>query len=134
MKVYKRSSYISSSHDKNYRRSIMAAGEDDNFDTLTDDQLEDDSFEDSIDNLSDQVEDLQDSIDDVDDDPVTIDTDNNISNHYIAECDNCHGIFISAVVESDQEVNSISGICPLCEKETSQLLKWVVRDVNDETE
>ena len=134
MKVYKRSSCIHASHDKNYRQSIMAAGEDDSFDTLTDDQLEDDSFEDSIDNLSDQVEDLQDSIDDVDDDPVTIDTDNNISNHYIAECDNCHGIFISAVVESDQEVNSISGICPLCEKETSQLLKWVVRDVNDETE
>lgn len=123
---------IRSSKSKSNKRSIFAADDDSYFDdTLPED---DEGLGDTLDNLSDQVEDLQDSIDDVDEDSVTIDTDNNISNHYIAECDNCHGIFISAVVESDQEVNSISGICPLCEKDTSQLLKWIVRDVNDETE
>lgn len=123
---------IRSSKSKSNKRSIFAADDDSYFDdTLPED---DEGLGDTLDNLSDQVEDLQDSIDDVDEDLVTIDTDNNISNHYIAECDNCHGIFISAVVESDQEVNSISGTCPLCEKDTSQLLKWIVRDVNDETE
>ena len=109
---------------------IMAAGEDD-FDELTDHQVEDDTFEDSIDDLSDKVDDLQDTVDDVNEDEPAIEADNNISNHYIAECDNCHGIFISAVVESDQEVKSISGTCPLCEKETEQLLKWVIKDVTD---
>lgn len=123
---------IKSSKSRSNKRSIFAADDDSYFDdTLPED---DEGLGDTLDNLSDQVEDLQDSIDDVDEDSVTIDTDNNISNHYIAECDNCHGIFISAVVESDQEVNSISGICPLCEKDTSQVLKWIVKDVNDETE
>lgn len=128
MKVYKHCSAIKASS------AIMAADDDDAFDALTNDDVSDDSFGDSIDDLSNQVEDLQDSIDDVTEDNVTIDTDNNISNHYIAECDNCHGIFISAVIESDQHVKSISGVCPLCEKESSQLLKWIIRDVADDDE
>lgn len=113
------------------KQPIMAAGEDD-FDELSDDMVEDDdTFEDSIDDLADQVDDLQDTVDDVNEDDPKIEADNNISNHYIAECDNCHGIFISAVVESDQAVKSITGTCPLCEKDTEQLLKWVIKDVSD---
>ena len=84
---------------------------------------------DSVDDLADSVDELQDQIDETDPDEVNIDMDNNIDGHYIAECERCHGIFISAVVESDQVVDSISGICPLCEKETTQYLKWVIKAV-----
>lgn len=83
----------------------------------------------TIDDLADDVEDIQDTIDDVQDDDVDIELDNNIANHYIAECDNCHGVFISALVESDQEVEKISGTCPLCDKETDQYLKWIIKDI-----
>ena len=84
---------------------------------------------DSVDDLADSVDELQDRIDETDPDEVNIDMDNNIDGHYIAECERCHGVFISAVVESDQVVDSISGICPLCEKETAQYLKWVIKAV-----
>lgn len=84
---------------------------------------------DSVDDLADSVDELQDRIDETDLDEVNIDIDNNIDGHYIAECERCHGVFISAVVESDQVVDSISGICPLCEKETTQYLKWVIKAV-----
>lgn len=84
---------------------------------------------DSVDDLADSVDELQDRIDETDPDEVNIDIDNNIDEHYIAECERCHGVFISAVVESDQMVDSISGICPLCEKETTQYLKWVIKAV-----
>lgn len=84
---------------------------------------------DSVDDLADSVDELQDRIDETDPDEVNIDMDNNIDGHYIAECERCHGVFISAVVESDQVVDSISGICPLCEKETTQYLKWVIKAV-----
>ena len=83
----------------------------------------------TIDDLADDVEDIQDSIDDIQEDDVDIELDNNIGNHYIAECDNCHGIFISALTESDQEVKKISGTCPLCNKETDQYLKWIIKDI-----
>ena len=73
---------------------------------------------------------MQDSIDNMDEDDVDIEVDNNISNHYIAECERCHGVFISAVVESDQEISKISGICPLCDHETEQYLKWIIKDTN----
>ena len=62
-------------------------------------------------------------------DEPAIDTDNNIVNHYIAECDACHGIFISAVVESDQVIDHISGMCPLCQKDSDQKLKWIIKPV-----
>lgn len=71
-----------------------------------------------------------DNIDDIEEDNVDIETDNNIANHYIAECDNCHGVFISAVPESDQQVEKISGICPLCDKDSDQYLKWIIRSVD----
>ena len=126
------SSITSSSNVKRNQR-IVAADED--FDEIVDDELPDeDSFSDSLDDLSDQVEDIQDKVDDIPEDDVNIDTDNNISNHYIAECDTCHGIFISAMIESDQKVDKISGVCPLCEKETDQYLRWIVKDVTDDEE
>lgn len=124
-------------------KSIIYAADDDDTegfadadsdDESFDDFGDDDSIEDNIDELSDQVEDLQDSIDEVTQDEPSIDVDNNIENHYIAECESCHGIFISAVVESDQKVQKISGICPLCEKETDQYLNWVIRKANKDEE
>lgn len=99
------------------KHRIVAAYEDEN------------NFVDSIDNLADNVEEVQDTLDDIEEDDIDIETDNNIANHYIAECDSCHGVFISAMVESDQEVEKISGVCPLCDKDTDQYLKWLVKEV-----
>lgn len=90
---------------------------------------EDDDISDTLDDLSDTVDDIQDSIEDIQEDDVDIELENNIANHYIAECDKCHGVFISALVESDQEVEKISGTCPLCDAETDQYLKWIVKEV-----
>ena len=102
-------------------RKITAADED---------EFLDDSFEESVDDAS--FEDENDmSIDDIHEDDPTIEIDNNISGHYIAECERCHGVFISAVTESDQEIESISGICPLCDHETTQWLNWVVVDIKE---
>jgi hypothetical protein len=70
----------------------------------------------------------------IEEDDVAIDVDNNIVNHLIAECDNCKGIFISAMIASEQEVDSINGICPLCNKDTTQLLRWIIKDYPEEEE
>lgn len=108
------------------RRYVRAAAEDEDF--LDDFDDEDaDGIMDAIDDVADNVEDLQDAIDDIDEDEVDIAVNNNIADHYIAECDRCGGIFISAVVESDQEIDHVSGVCPLCNKETDQYLKWVIK-------
>lgn len=64
-------------------------------------------------------------------DNTAIDIDNNITNHLIAECENCHGIFISAMLASDQVIDSINGVCPLCNKDTEQALKWIIKDYPD---
>lgn len=117
--------------------AIMAADDDfnDEFFNGTDDSADgilyddSDTIGDNIDALSDRVQDLQDSVDDVEEDDVDIELDNNIDNHYIAECEGCHGVFISAMIESDQVVEKITGTCPLCEKETDQYLKWIVKAV-----
>ena len=61
-------------------------------------------------------------------DSSTIEVENNITNHLIAECQNCHGIFISAMLASDQIIESINGVCPLCNKDTEQVLLWIVKD------
>lgn len=86
--------------------------------------------------LSDSLENVQEELqsDDIEEDEINIEKENNIANHYIAECDSCHGIFISAVMESDQELSSITGICPLCGKETTQYLNWIIRDVDKKEE
>lgn len=109
---------------------IVAADEDetfDDFDMVNTD--EDAGFDDTLDEMADNIEDIQDDLDEVQEDDPNIEADNNIDNHYIAECDKCHGIFISAMVESDQEVEKITGVCPLCEKESDQYLKWVVKPI-----
>lgn len=114
------------------RKSIFAA-EDDN-DMTIDDEF-DDFGEPDIDSdegiedaeIEEPVEPL-----DVQEDDSNVEIYNNISNHYIVECENCHGIFISALTESDQEVEGIKGICPLCEKETTQYAKWIVRELEEE--
>ena len=63
-------------------------------------------------------------------DDNNIEINNNINNHYIAECENCGGIFISAVTQSDQQISYITGVCPLCEKETNQYLRWVIKNID----
>ena len=115
---------------------ITAADEDfesDEFDESFDDAPEDegeDSLADSIDSISDKVDDMQDTIDDAEvEDDIDIDIENNIDNHYISECERCHGIFISSVVESDQQLEKIHGTCPLCDRDTDQYLKWTVKKV-----
>lgn len=114
------------------KRRIYAA--DDDMGTMSDDYDPYDSYDsvaDSLDSLSDSVDDMQESIEDAEEDPVDIEIDNNISNHYIAECDSCHGVFISAMVESDQEIEKITGVCPLCDKPTDQYLKWIIKDLDN---
>lgn len=114
--------------------AVMAAGEDDFDDELDmsgfdDTEDVDGGVEDTVDDVADTVDDIQDSIDEIQQDDTSIEMDNNIGNHYIAECDNCHGVFISATIESDQVVEKVTGVCPLCGKESEQYLKWVIRDV-----
>ena len=121
---------------KNGKQRIVAADED--FQELDDDMFgdsgadtfdmeDDDTFDDTLDEMADNIEDMQDTLDEVQEDDVDIEIDNNIDGHLIAECDKCHGIFISAMIESDQDVEKISGVCPLCEKESDQYIKWVVK-------
>lgn len=114
---------------------IFAAGEEENdtFDDFDDvqDYMDDGGINDTLDDISDDIEDIQDDVDDITEDDVNIDIENNISGHYIAECDTCHGVFISAMVESDQAVESIRGVCPLCDKDTEQFLKWVITPVDE---
>lgn len=109
-------------------KRIVAADADFEDDVIEDDLLDDDNgLEDSVDDLADQVEDLQDAFDGIDEDDPNIEIDNNIEGKYIAECDRCKGIFISAIPESDVYMDHIHGTCPLCEHETDQYLNWVVR-------
>lgn len=118
MKITKNKSTIKASR-------IMAADDDFGIESPENDY----SIADTIDDLADDVEDIQDSINDYEEDDIDIELDNNIANHYIAECDVCHGVFISALSESDQEVDKISGICPLCDKESDQYLKWLIKEI-----
>ena len=89
-----------------------------------------DDVADSIDDLADSVDDLQDDVDDIREDDPSIEMDNNIENHLIARCESCGGIFISAILQSDQQVDHITGICPLCDKETNQYLEWVIKKLD----
>ena len=114
---------------KRYVKAGPDSFDNDIVDDIDDVEEDDAALSDAVDDVADTVEDLQDSIEDVKDDDVAISVNNNIGGHYIAECDQCNGIFISAVVESDQEIESVSGICPLCGKETEQYLKWIIKDV-----
>ena len=110
--------------------------DDDDFDEIPHEPVEDDavadddSITDTLNDMSEQLDDLQDDITDPsNEDDISIDINNNIDNHYIAECEKCHGIFISSLIASDQRVESIHGVCPLCDKESDQYLKWIVEAV-----
>lgn len=134
MKRVRRSTVVAATIKAATRRVI--GGPDDTFDEEDDSAFDDfdtedadDTFTDTLDDVADTVEDIQDSVDGIEEDDINIDMDNNIAGHYIAECDGCHGVFISATLESDQEVEKVSGVCPLCNKETDQYLKWVIVDV-----
>lgn len=111
--------------------TILAADDDFGFEDVDDMEagFEDDNVEDTIDEVADSIDDLQDTVEEVQEDDVNIDVENNIEDHYIAECDKCHGIFISAMLESDQVIDHISGTCPLCQKESEQYLYWVIKKV-----
>lgn len=87
--------------------------------------------------LENDAEELDESGEEVDDegmgedgqqDGSAIEVDNNIFNHLIAECQNCHGIFISAMIASDQDVESVNGVCPLCSKETEQFFIGIIKE------
>ena len=108
---------------------VKAADEDfDEFDDVDMEDVDDaDGVIDALDDLSDNVEELQDAVDDIEEDQVDIAVNNNIADHFIAECDRCHGIFISAVVDSDQDIEYVTGLCPLCGRETDQYLKWIIK-------
>lgn len=94
--------------------------------------LEEDAISDQLDAIEDNLEDVQDVVEDVEEDDVRIDVDNNITDHLVAECENCKGVFISAMIASDQDVDSISGVCPLCGKDTTQQLKWIIKKYPEE--
>lgn len=93
----------------------------------------DDSFSEQLDDVADTVEDIQDTVSDDDhqEDSIDIEVENNISGHYIAECDKCKNIFLSATVLSDQEIECVTGICPVCREESDQYLKWVAVTVEE---
>ena len=106
------------------KRYVKAAEDDfEDFDDIEDG----DGIIDAIDDVADNVEDLQDAVDDVKEDQVEIAVNNNIADHFIAECERCGGVFISAVVDSDQRIDHVSGVCPLCGRETEQYLKWIIK-------
>lgn len=116
--------------------AIMAA-DDDPFDDMGFDVPEDgdvplsdsDDISDSIDDMSDTLDDLSDALHQFEDDDVDIDTENNIENHLIAECEKCHGVFITAILQSDQAIEKISGTCPLCDTDCDQYIYWVINKI-----
>ena len=63
--------------------------------------------------------------------PVAIEVDNNIDNHYVAECEVCKKPIITAVIKSDSVVQSIQGICPVCNNESTLYLRWLLSPVED---
>lgn len=115
---------------------VVAAEEDEIFMNPSIGEVEDvdDSFSEQLDDVADTVEDIQDVVtdDDHQEDDTIIEVDNNIAGHYIAECDKCKNVFISATMLSDQVVESVTGICPICREESEQFLKWVIKLAEDE--
>ena len=109
---------------KIHKRRIVAADED-----FMNDPYD---FSEAVDDLAENVEEVQDTIDDMDEDDPSIEVNNNIEDHLIAECERCHGIFISAILQSDMEIDHVTGTCPLCGRESNQYLKWVVKPAGSE--
>ncbi len=115
---------------KHHRPIFAAEDELEGAPLFDDDTFGDDPGAEDTEEIEEDISEVEESDDITQDDP-SIEIDNNIENHYIAECESCHGIFISAVVQSDQAVESISGTCPLCGKDTDQSLKWVIKSIED---
>ena len=93
---------------------------------------ESDAISDTVDDISDTIDNLQDDIDSDYPDDTYIDINNNIADHYIAECDRCHEVFISPTIYSENNtLKSTEGECPVCHDETKQVLKWVIKSVED---
>lgn len=126
---------IYSSRKINASTPVFAADEDDPFadmgfdDEMDPDLSEDDDLGDNIDDMADTLDEMSEALKDLDEDDVDIETENNIADHYIAECEKCHNVFISAVLVSDQKIEKISGTCPICDEECDQYLKWVVKEI-----
>lgn len=135
MKMTVKHKSVEASNYKMSKNRIYAA--DDEFEEPAEDEFDDyeiddgDGLIDAIDDVADNVEDIQDAMDDVEEDSVDIALNNNIANHYIAECDECQGVFISSVIQSDQKLDHVSGTCPLCGKDSDQYLKWVIKDATE---
>ena len=109
--------------------------EDDTLDGFDDSEFafdDEEPIDDTLDEMSDTLDDMQDQLDEIVEDDPSIQVDNNISNHYIVECDKCKGVFISSIEESDAAIEKVSGRCPLCGKDSDQYLKWIIRDVDSE--
>ena len=126
-KIVARPSRSSVTASKSY---VKAAGEEEEFEDFEEFDEDADGLMDAIDDVADNVEDLQDQFDEIEEDQVDIAVNNNIADHFIAECERCKGVFISAVVDSDQVIDHVNGVCPICGRETDQYLKWVIRDAN----
>lgn len=129
---------ITKRHSDDGKRRIVAA-EDDMFDDMGEDDVdeieEEVDIEQTLDDLSETIATIKDTLTAYEEDLPDIEVENNITDHYIAECDNCHGVFITAIEDTGTEINDISGICPLCDEESLQELKWVIRDAHpDEDE
>ena len=117
--------------------NIFAADEDDpfaesNFDENTDGEEDTEDLEEDLDDAEDRIDNLEESLENFKEDDIDIETDNNIDDHYIAECEKCHGVFITAVQISTQEINKISGVCPLCDEECDQYLHWVIKRIDSD--
>lgn len=115
-------------------KRIYAADEDEDFAFEGMDDLEEgddaESLSDAVDDVADNLKDIQDAFEEVEEDSTDISVDNNISDHYIAECSACKNVFISAVLQSDEDINYVSGVCPICGKESDQYLRWVIKTVD----
>jgi len=122
---------ITKKHTRTPSRYIKSAVDDELGDKFDDEFDDVDGLMDAVDDVADNIQDLQDSLDDMKQDDIDIALNNNIANHYIAECEKCQNIFISAVIDSTQLVDHVTGVCPVCHEETDQYLKWVIRDVNE---
>lgn len=90
------------------------------------------TLENDADTVEEEVIGEEDMGEDGQQDGSTIEIDNNIFGHLIAECQNCHGIFISAMIGSDQAVESINGVCPICSKETEQFFVGIIKEYPEE--
>ncbi len=116
-------------------KRVYAAEEDEFIDDAEleegdDDEVYVDDY-DGIDDIADKIDDIADDVNEVKSDEVAISVENNIQDHFIAECERCGGIFISSVVTSGNNPESVRGVCPLCNEETEQFLKWVIKSVDE---